>query len=86
MGRKVSDEFTVQLCRGHHRELHRFGDEAAWWKRQGIDPRPAARALWLESHPLPEIEISTATATNHPTFTDRTVPSITKRTGERQFT
>ena len=29
--RKVSDEFTVPLCRGHHRELHRCGDEAAWW-------------------------------------------------------
>ena len=23
LGRKVSDEFTVPLCRGHHRELHR---------------------------------------------------------------
>jgi ERF superfamily len=30
LGRKVSDEFTVPLCRGHHRELHRHGDEAAW--------------------------------------------------------
>ena len=29
MGRKVSDEFTVPLCRGHHREVHRTGDEAA---------------------------------------------------------
>jgi hypothetical protein len=74
MGRKVSDEFTVPLCRGHHRELHRFGDETAWWQRQGIDPTPVARALWLESHPLPEVEISTATATNHPTVTDRTLP------------
>ena len=33
LGRKVSDEFTVPLCRGHHRELHRSGDEAVWWKR-----------------------------------------------------
>jgi len=24
LGRKVSDEFTVPLCRGHHRELHHF--------------------------------------------------------------
>ena len=23
LGRKVSDEFTVPLCRGHHREVHR---------------------------------------------------------------
>jgi len=53
LGRKVSDEFTVPLCRGHHRELHRCGDEAAWWKKVGIDPTVSARALWLESHPLP---------------------------------
>jgi putative HNHc nuclease len=25
LGRKVSDEFTVPLCRGHHREMHRCG-------------------------------------------------------------
>jgi hypothetical protein len=52
LGRKVSDEFTVPLCRGHHRELHRCGDETAWWTRAGIDPTIAARALWLEAHPL----------------------------------
>jgi hypothetical protein len=54
LGRKVSDEFTVPLCRGHHRELHRHGDEAAWWTRLGLDPIATARTLWLESHPLPE--------------------------------
>ena len=53
LGRKVSDEFTVPLCRGHHRELHRCGDEAAWWKKAGIDPTVPARVLWLQSHPLP---------------------------------
>ena len=53
LGRKVSDEFTVPLCRGHHRELHRCGDEAAWWRNAHIDPIVAARSLWLESHPLP---------------------------------
>jgi hypothetical protein len=53
LGRKVSDEFTVPLCRGHHREVHRCGDEAAWWEKRGIDPTLPARALWLESHPLP---------------------------------
>jgi hypothetical protein len=55
-GRKVSDEFTVPLCRGHHRELHRRGDEAAWWQNVGLDPTGAARALWLETHPLPRSE------------------------------
>ena len=52
LGRKVSDEFTVPLCRGHHREVHRHGDEGAWWGKSGIDPVPVARALWLETHPL----------------------------------
>ena len=52
LGRKVSDEFIVPLCRGHHREAHRSGDEAAWWKNAGVDPTRAARALWLETHPL----------------------------------
>ena len=53
LGRKVSDEFTVPLCRGHHREVHHCGDEAAWWNRTGIDPTVTARALWLQAHPLP---------------------------------
>ena len=52
LGRKVSDEFTVPLCRGHHRELHRHGDEAAWWKKTGLDPNLSARVLWLQTHPL----------------------------------
>jgi hypothetical protein len=54
LGRKVSDEFTVPLCRGHHRQLHRCGDEVAWWTKLGLDPIAAARTLWLKSHPLPE--------------------------------
>jgi hypothetical protein len=29
MGRKMSDEFTVPLCRSHHRDNHSFGDEVA---------------------------------------------------------
>ena len=39
------------LCRGHHREVHRTGDEAEWWNIAGIDPSATARALWLETHP-----------------------------------
>jgi hypothetical protein len=53
LGRKVSDEFTVPLCRTHHREIHRCGNEESWWQHTGIDPLMAARALWLETHPLP---------------------------------
>jgi len=52
LGRKVSDEFIVPLCRGHHREVHRCGDEASWWSKAGIDPIGAARTLWTETHPL----------------------------------
>jgi hypothetical protein len=53
LGRKVSDEFTVPLCRGHHREVHRCGDEASWWAKIGIDAAATARVLWLKTHPLP---------------------------------
>ncbi|HTE76872.1 MAG TPA: ERF family protein [Xanthobacteraceae bacterium] len=53
LGRKASDELTVPLCRGHHRELHRHGDETAWWQKLGLDPTGVARALWLETHPQP---------------------------------
>jgi hypothetical protein len=35
-GRKVSDEFTVPLCRTHHRELHQRGDELKWWHQMDI--------------------------------------------------
>ena len=46
LGRKVSDEFTVPVCRAHHRELHRHGDEAAWWQGIKINPLPIAHRLW----------------------------------------
>ena len=58
LGRKVSDEFTVPLCRGHHHELHRHGDEAKWWSKTGIDPTVSARELWLETHPQPKNEMT----------------------------
>src|SRR5262245_40610440 len=46
LGHRVSDEFTVPVCRVHHRELHRQGDEAAWWGKIHIDPLPVALRLW----------------------------------------
>ena len=52
LGRKVSDEFTVPLCRGHHREVHRCGDEPVWWLKVRINPMVKARELWLKTHPL----------------------------------
>jgi hypothetical protein len=69
LGRRVSDEFTVPLCRGHHRELHRQGDEAAWWNKLSIDPVPVALKLWrhtrLNDTAIPisgGAELSSATA------------------------
>jgi hypothetical protein len=46
LGHRVSDEFTVPVCRIHHRELHRQGDEVAWWGKYSIDPIPVALRLW----------------------------------------
>jgi hypothetical protein len=65
LGRKVSDEFTVPLCRAHHREVHRCGDEGSWWQNTGTDPLVAARTLWLETHPLLRAA-ATAAYTNTP--------------------
>jgi hypothetical protein len=50
LGRKVSDEFAVPLCRGHHRAVHRSRDERAWWRQAGINPIKVARRLWQETH------------------------------------
>jgi hypothetical protein len=49
LGRKVSDEYTVPVCRQHHRELHRYGDEASWWVGVNVDPLPVALELWGRS-------------------------------------
>jgi hypothetical protein len=46
---KVSDEFTVPLCRLHHRELHRARNEAGWWSKLGIDALAVALRLWKKT-------------------------------------
>ena len=50
MGRKVSDRFTVPICRLHHTELHRRANERAWWESQEIDPMVIAESLWGRTH------------------------------------
>jgi hypothetical protein len=50
MGRKVSDKFAVPICRLHHRELHRRGNERVWWQSQGVDPLAIAATLWARTH------------------------------------
>jgi hypothetical protein len=51
LGRKVSDEFTVPLCRVHHRQLHQSGKEVDWWETviQNVDPLEIAKGLWEQS-------------------------------------
>src|SRR5271163_1336838 len=49
LGRRVSDEFVVPLCRTHHRVLHRRGDEATWWESVKLDPLAVARRLWEQT-------------------------------------
>lgn len=51
MGRKVSDEYTVPLCRTHHRQVHRVGNEAEWWTAidPDMDPLEVAKGLWEQS-------------------------------------
>ncbi|HWK96709.1 MAG TPA: Rad52/Rad22 family DNA repair protein [Pseudolabrys sp.] len=49
MGLKVSDEFTVPLCRTHHRQLHQAGNEVAWWEKHNIRPLEVAERLWIET-------------------------------------
>src|SRR5262249_5966392 len=51
LGRRVSDEFLVPLCRVHHRDLHRRGDEKEWWEAASMDPIEVAQRLWREAHP-----------------------------------
>ena len=50
LGLKVSDEFTVPLCRGHHRQLHQAGNEVAWWGKLQINALEMAQHLWGQSH------------------------------------
>jgi hypothetical protein len=65
LGRKVSDEYAVPLCRGHHRAVHHCGDEAAWWQNAGVDPTIAARATSDEAqrHSLVSVLSGQAIAT-----------------------
>ena len=49
LGLKVSDEFTVPLCRGHHRQLHQAGNEVAWWNDLEIDALEISKGLWEQS-------------------------------------
>ena len=49
IGLKVSDEFAVPLCRGHHRQLHQAGNEVGWWEDLHINALEIAQGLWEKS-------------------------------------
>jgi DNA recombination protein Rad52 len=72
IGLKVSDEFTVPLCRGHHRELHRAGNEVVWWQDRRIDPLEIAKNLWEQTRPKPtpgighQQQVSPSRTQDHP--------------------
>jgi len=47
MSLKVSDEYTVPLCNIHHDQLHRNGNERAFWARHGFtEPLKHAARFW----------------------------------------
>jgi hypothetical protein len=64
LGRKVSDEFAVPLCRSHHRAVHRASNEQAWWKAADIDPVKIARQLWVQTRLNRPLAPSTVRATS----------------------
>jgi hypothetical protein len=76
LGRRVSDEFTVPLCRVHHRELHRQGDERSWWNKANIDPMPIALRFWQHTR-----GIFPTPSGNHEPQDPKTEGSIEKPSG-----
>jgi DNA recombination protein Rad52 len=73
IGLKVSDEFTVPLCRGHHRQLHQAGNEVAWWDNQKINALEIAKALWDDSR-LRTVPATKAYQQQAPTNSPSVVP------------
>jgi ERF superfamily len=83
LGRRVSDEFTVPVCRLHHGELHRSGDEAAWWRSFNIDPLPVALKLWQQTRGNGELSCSSEAATHAKTADAPEVSAQPVASGDR---
>ena len=56
LGLKVSDEFTVPLCRGHHRQLHQAGNEVAWWEDLQLMRSKSPKVFGSKAVPRPPCE------------------------------
>ena len=50
IGLKVSDEFTVPLCRGHHRELHQAGNERPGGRTNETSMRWGLQGIYGKRH------------------------------------
>ena len=74
IGLKVSDEFTVPLCRGHHRQLHQAGNEVTWWGNFNLKPLEVAKALWGQTHPKSADAADAAAADKQPSNEDAATP------------
>lgn len=48
-GLKPGDQHVVPVCPAHHDQIHRAGNERAWWAGRGIDPLDIAERLWRAS-------------------------------------
>ena len=75
LGRRVSDEFTVPLCRVHHRELHREGNERSWWNKVNIDPEPIALRFWQHTRACSKSQVIIRSPRSRPPATVVRAPS-----------
>jgi hypothetical protein len=82
LGRKVSDEFTVPLCRDHHRDLHRYGNEVAWWVNFQISPTEVARDLWQTTLLDPNLSMARKVSLQPPNEGIRVAEQRKNKTGE----
>src|SRR6202023_622995 len=59
LGRKASDEFTVPLCRGHHRGVHRCrviqSGPVLPRRMRPIEPPHLRLKMMTERHPCPDL-------------------------------
>jgi hypothetical protein len=76
MGREVGDDFTVPLCRKHHRDLHHSGNESAWWHDMAIEPLEIAKDLWEESQKTREMFVNLRLDEPRPTINAEARTSI----------